>query len=62
MPHQSIEVTIAVVIWFVVMFLFAIVVIAGLGSILSQYRAKIVSGLKTKFNARITKFFPGRES
>jgi len=66
MPIQNLstEVTVTLVIWFIVMFLFAIVFIAGLGSILSEYRTKILSRLKAelKFNSvftRFTKFFPG---
>ena len=50
--HLNTEVTVALAIWFAVMFLFAIVFIAGLGSILSQYRAKIAARLKAKFNPR----------
>ena len=62
--NLSTEVTVTLVIWFIVMFLFAIVFIARLGSILSQYRTKILSRLKAelKFNSvytRFTKFFPG---
>ena len=61
------EIVIALAIWFIVMFLFAIMLIAGLGSILSEHRAKIASRLKTtlKFNsvvARFTKFFPDRNT
>jgi len=66
MPIQNLstEVTVTLVIWFIVMFLFAIVFIAGLGSILSEYWTKILSRLKAelKFNSvftRFTKFFPG---
>jgi hypothetical protein len=45
------------------MFVFAITLIAGLGSILSEHGAKIVSGLKAEFKfssvvARFAKFFP----
>ncbi len=56
------ETIIAVVIWFIVMFLFAITLIAGVGSILSQYWAKIAPRLKAEFNARFSRFFPGRQS
>ena len=64
MPYQDLntETAIALVIWSVVMLLFAFVLIGGLGSILLEYRAKIISRLKAEFNARFTKFFPGRES
>lgn len=61
------EVIVTLAIWFIVMFLFAIMLIAGLGSILSEHRAKIASRVKTtlKFNsvvARFTKFFPDRNT
>ena len=61
------EIVIALAIWFIVMFLFAIMLIAGLGSILSEHRAKIESKVKTtlKFDAvvaRFTKFFPDRNT
>jgi hypothetical protein len=64
MPYQDLntETAIALVIWSVVMLLFAFVLIGGLGSILLEHRAKIISRLKAEFNARFTKFFPGRES
>lgn len=64
MPHQALntETVIALVLWFIVMFLFAIMLIAGLSSIFLQFRAKIAARLKAEFNARFTKFFPGRES
>ena len=61
------EIMIALAIWFIVMFLFAIMLIAGLGSILSEHWAKIASRVKTtfKFNSvitRFTKFFPDRNT
>ena len=58
MPHQNLnsELIIAISIWFMVMFLFAIILIAGLGSILSEHRTKIVSKLKTGFNSVVAKF------
>jgi hypothetical protein len=59
------EIIVTLVIWFIVMFLFAVTLIAGLGSILSAHRKKIASKLKAGFNsnlvvARFTKFFPKR--
>ena len=61
------EVMIALAIWFIVMFLFAIMLIAGVGSIISQHRKKIASKVKTtlKFDAvvaRFTKLFPDRNT
>ena len=61
------EIMIALAIWFIVMFLFAIMLIAGVGSILSQHRKNIASKVKAtlKFDsvvARFTKFFPDRNS
>ena len=61
------EVVIALAIWFIVMLLFAIMLIAGVGSILSQHRKKIASKVKTtlKFDsvvARFTKLFPDRNT
>jgi len=61
------EVVVTLAIWFIVMFLFAVMLIAGLGSIISEHRAKIASRVKTtfKFNsvvARFTKFFPNRNT
>ncbi len=65
--NLSNEIVFAFALWFIVMFLFAIMLIAGLGSILSEHRAKIASKVKTrlKFNsvvARFTKFFPDRNT
>ena len=61
------EVVIALAIWFIVMLLFAIMLIAGVGSILSQHRKKIAFKVKTtlKFDsvvARFTKLFPDRNT
>ena len=57
------ETIVAIAIWLIVMCLFAITLIAGLGSILSEQKTKIVSRLKgeSKFNwvvARFEKFTP----
>ena len=59
------ETIIALVISFIVMFLFAVTLIAGLGSILSEHKKKIASRLKAEFKfdlviARFTKFLPRR--
>ena len=69
MPYQnlSIETIIAIVISFIVMFLFSITLIVGLGSILSEHRTKIASRLKAEFKfdsvvERFTKFFPRSEA
>ena len=61
------EVVIALAIWFIVMLLFAIMLIAGVGSILSQHRKKIASKVKTTLKldsvvARFTSFFPDRNT
>ena len=55
------ETIVAIAIWLIVMCLFSITLIAGLGSILSEQKTKIVSRLKgeSKFNwvvARFAKF------
>lgn len=57
------ETIVAITIWFIVMCLFAITLIAGLGSILSEHRTKIASRLKSEFKfnwvvARCAKFLP----
>ena len=57
------ETIVAIAIWFIVMCLFAVTLIAGLGSILSEHRTKIASRLKDEFKfnlvvARFAKFFP----
>lgn len=57
------ETIVAIAIWFIVMCLFAVTLIAGLGSILSEHRTKIASRLKGEFKfntvvARFAKFFP----
>jgi hypothetical protein len=61
------EIVIALIIWFIVMFLFAIMLIAGLGSILSEHRTKIASRIKTTLKsnsvvAKFTKFLPDRNT
>lgn len=57
------ETIVAIAIWFIVMCLFAVTLIAGLSSILSQHRKKIAAKLKGEFKfnsvaARFAKFFP----
>lgn len=61
------EVVIALAIWFIVMFLFAIMLIAGVGSILSQHRKKLASKVKPspKFDSVVawfTRFFSDRKT
>ena len=43
------ETIVAIAIWFIVMCLFAVTLIAGLSSILSEHRKKIAVKLKGKF-------------
>jgi len=69
MLHQNLnpETIVAIAIWFIVVYLFAVTLITGLGSILSEHRTKIASRLKGdfKFNlvvARFAKFIPERIS
>ena len=57
------ETIVAIAICFIVMCLFAVTLIAGLGSILSEHRKKIASRLKGEFKfntvvARFAKFLP----
>ena len=57
------ETIVAIAIGFIVMCLFAVTLIAGLGSILSEHRKKIASRLKSEFKfntvaARFAKFLP----
>ena len=56
------EIVVAIFMSFIVVFLIFLAFAAGLDSIISQYLAKIASSLKGEFNARFTKFFPGRHS